>query len=111
VEGRETDESAKIQVSGLHGEDEFVRERVNEMIQETLSKITRSIPVMSVVIHVETHNKGGERNKYSVQGRFVTDVGSLHADDTEWNLTKAFGLFLGKIEREAQRKMEKERGH
>jgi len=104
-------ETVYIRVTGLEEEDEFIKSKVDEMIENTVKKLLKSLTVNYVTIHVETHKKEGRRRKYSVQGRFVTNRGNFYATDYEWDPTKAMKLFLAKIEREVHKRIEKERGY
>jgi CBS domain-containing protein len=104
-------ETVYIRISGLGGEDGFIKSKIDEMVDSTVTKLLKSVVVNYVAIHVETHRKGGRRTKYSVQGRFVTDKGNFHASDHEWDPAKAMKLFLAKIEREVHGKIERERGY
>ncbi|NIO21467.1 MAG: CBS domain-containing protein [Candidatus Aenigmarchaeota archaeon] len=104
-------ETVYIRISGLDEEDEFIKRKIDEMVDNTITKLLKSLTVNYVAIHVETHKSGGKRKKYSVQGRFVTDKGNFYASDHEWDPTKAMKLFLGKMEREVHKKVERERGY
>jgi len=102
-------ETVFVRISGLGGEDSFIKVKIDEMVDNTITKLLKLLDVTYVAIHVETHRKGGKRTKYSVQGRFVTDKGNFYASEHEWDSTKAMKLFLSKIEREAHKKIGKER--
>ncbi|NIO22419.1 MAG: CBS domain-containing protein [Candidatus Aenigmarchaeota archaeon] len=104
-------ETVYIRISGLDMEDDFIKSKIDEMVDNTITKLLKSLEVNYVAIHVETHKSGGKRKKYSAQGRFVTDKGNFHASDHEWDPTKAMKLFLSKIEREVHKKVEMERGY
>jgi len=104
-------ETVYVRISGLEGEDAFIKVKIDEMVDNTITKLLKSLVVNYVAIHVETHKKEGKRMKYSVQGRFVTEKGKFYASDHEWDPTKAMKLFLGKIEREVHKKLEMERGY
>ncbi|MEE9323895.1 MAG: CBS domain-containing protein [Candidatus Aenigmarchaeota archaeon] len=104
-------ETVYVKVTGLDSEDGFIKLKIDEMVDNTITKLLKFTAVTYVAIHVETHRKGGRRMKYSVKGRFVTENGNFYASDHEWDPTKAMKLFLGKIEREIRRHVEKGRGH
>jgi CBS domain-containing protein/ribosome-associated translation inhibitor RaiA len=104
-------ETVYIRITGLGGEDEFIKSKIDEMVNNSIEKLIKSVAVNYVVINVETHKIEGKRKKYSVQGRFVTDKGSFYASDYGWDPTKAMKSFLEKIEREVHKKIEKERGY
>jgi CBS domain-containing protein len=104
-------ETVYIRISGLGDEDEFIKSKIDEMVDNTVTKLLKLAEIKYVAVHVETHKKGGRRTKYSVQGRFVTDRGNFHASDHEWDPAKAMKLFLAKIEREVHGKIERKRGY
>lgn len=107
-------ETVYIRVSGLHDEDEFVRKKIDEMIEKAVQKALKVVKLSYVVIHVSVHKKKENRNermKYSVQGRFVTDKGNFYASDHEWEPIKAMKFFLQKIEGEIYKQIDKNRGY
>jgi len=104
-------ETVYIRVSGLGGEDEFVRAKIDKMIENTINKMLKFVKVTYVAIHVEIKGKGGKRTKYSVQGRFMTNKGSFYASDHEWEPIRATKLFLEKIEGEMHKRVERKRGY
>jgi predicted transcriptional regulator len=104
-------ETVYVRISGLGGEDSFIKEKVDEMVDNTITKLLKLLDVTYVAIHVETHKSGGKRKKYSVQGRFLTDKGNFYASDHEWDPTKAMKLFLSKIERGVHKGVERGRGY
>ncbi|UCC91736.1 MAG: CBS domain-containing protein [Candidatus Aenigmatarchaeota archaeon] len=104
-------ETVYVRVTGLEGEDDFIKMKIDEMAENTIKKLLKLVTLTYVAIHVETHKTGGRRRKYSVKGRFVTEKGSFYASDHEWDPTKAMKLFLGKIEREVHKHIEKGRGY
>lgn len=104
-------ETVYIRISGLGNEDSFIKKKIDEMVDNTITKLLKFLEVSYVAIHVETHKKGGRRKKYSVQGRFMTNKGNFYASAHEWEPTKAMKLFLSKIEREIQKKIEMKKGY
>jgi CBS domain-containing protein len=104
-------ETVYVRITGLDEEDDFIRMKIDEMVDNTITKLLKLLTVTYVAIHVETYKTGGRRKKYSVKGRFVTENGSFYADDHEWDATKAMKLFLAKVEREAHKHIEKGRGY
>jgi CBS domain-containing protein len=106
-------ETVYIRVSGLDNEDDFTKKKIDEMIENSIKKLLKMIKVTYVAINVERYKKKkrGERIKYSIHGRVVTDKGSFYANDYEWEPTKAMKMFLGKVERELHKHIEKMRGY
>jgi CBS domain-containing protein len=104
-------ETVYVRITGLDEEDDFIKMKIDEMVENTITKLLKAINLSYVAIHVETLRKGGRRMKYTVQGRFVADKGNFYASDSEWEPTKAMKLFLDKIEKEVHKKLERGRGY
>jgi CBS domain-containing protein len=104
-------ETVYIRITGLDDEDEFIKAKIDDMVENTISKLLKFTTVTYVAIHVDTMKTGGSRTKYSVHGRIVTEKGSFHASESKWDPTKAIKLFLSKIEREVHKHVEKSRGY
>ncbi len=102
-------ETVYVRVSGLHEEDKFIKSVIDDLINNSLEKLLRVIPVNYLSVNVEKHKKSGRRAKYSVQGRLVTGKGKFYASDYEWDVTKAMKRFLEKIEKEVRKNLGKKR--
>lgn len=102
-------ETVYVRVTGLGDEDDFIKAKIDGMIENTISKMLKSVGVKYVAVHVDTMKRGGKRKKYSVHGRIVTDKGSFHGSHSEWDPTKAMKILLSKIEREIRKSIGKER--
>lgn len=100
-----------VRVSGLQEEDKFIKSVIDDMINNSLEKLLKVIPVNYLSINVEKHRESGRRTKYSVQGRLVTGKGKFYASDYEWDVTKAMKSFLEKIEKGVRKTLEKKRGY
>ena len=98
-----------LALSGIHDEDPFIKNVLEEEISNELRKLSRIIPIESVVINVSRHHKTGKRTKYSVKAKILTQRGDFFADDFSWDLTKAMRGILKKFEKEIIRKKEKRR--
>jgi CBS domain-containing protein/ribosome-associated translation inhibitor RaiA len=98
-----------VNVSGLGKEDEFLTSIVNEEIENRLNKLEKIIPIKYLAMHYDKHEKGGERIKYSVKARLITEKGSFFAQDFAWDLTKTTKEVLRKLEREVTKGVEKHR--
>jgi len=102
-------ETVHISISGLENEDDFIKGKINGRINNTVRKLIKVLKINYAVVHFETYKKEGGRRKYSVQGRFSTNKGNFHASESDWDPTKAMKNLLGKIEREIEKKLGKER--
>lgn len=109
---RKPAENVYIRISGLDEEDEFIKEKVNEMIENSISKLMKSVKISYISLHIEKRKKSKiGRVRYFVSGRFSTEKGIYYAKSNEWDLTKSIKIFIEKIEREIYKKMEKHKGY
>lgn len=91
---------AYVNVSGLQGEDAYVRELVDAAIQRHLKRVSNKVPVDNLVVHVRTYAHGGKRKEYEAKARLITEKGFFFAEGTAWDLTQAMEKALEKIEKE-----------
>ncbi|HLD78145.1 MAG TPA: CBS domain-containing protein [archaeon] len=91
---------AYVNVSGLQGEDDFLKELVNKEIERHLRVVGQKLPVDQLVLHVRTYAHGGKRKEYEVKARLITEKGFFFAQAVAWDLTKSMQRALGSIERE-----------
>ena len=89
----------------------IIKSKIDEMVDNTINKLLKLMPVTYVAIHVHTHKREGNRMKYSVKGRFVTEKGNFYASDHDWDPTKVMKTFLGKIERGVHKEVNRKRGY
>jgi ribosome-associated translation inhibitor RaiA len=99
----------QIEISGIHEEDDFIKSKLNEEIGHTIDKLGKMLNITSFVMHVKKYHETGNKKKYSIQARLLTDDGDFFADDFAWELTKAAKGVLQKLETEVIRKVEKEK--
>ncbi len=96
-----------MRISGLDEEDEFVKSKVNELVNRSIERLLKFVNINYIVINVDIYRKTGKRMKYSVHGRFVTNKGSFYASCYDWNPVKALRIFLEKIERVVLKKVKR----
>jgi CBS domain-containing protein len=106
-----TYERSNIQVSGIEIEDEFIKRKLNEMIENSVNKLSKILKITHVSIHIKSRNESGKRARYTIIGSFKTEKGSFHAKNEDWEITKAMKIFLKKIEKEIHKSVERERGY
>jgi predicted transcriptional regulator len=104
-----TMETVYVRVSGLNEEDSFIKMKIDEMINTSLDKMLKVLPVNYIAIHVDRYKKTGNRMKYSVHGRLVTSKGSFYANDYEWDATKAMKKFIDRLEIEVYKELGKKK--
>ncbi len=91
---------AYVNVSGLQGEDDFLRELVDKEIERHLRVVRQKLPVDQLILHCRTYAHGGKRKEYEVKARLITGKGFFFSQAVAWDLTKSVGQALGKIEKE-----------
>jgi len=99
-----------IRISGIQEEDEFIKSIVNEEIKRFIDKVGKMFPLNQLVIHIDKYKKSGEKMKYSVKARLITQKGVFFADDHEWDLTKVVQNVLEILRREVIKRKEKAKG-
>ncbi len=106
--GREV-KGVYVTISGLQGEDEFIRSVVDEEVSSEVRKLGKFLPLDSLVLHVDRYHETGKRVKYSVKARLITRKGVFFAGDFSWDVTKAVRGVLQKLEKETIKKKERAR--
>ena len=104
-------EGIHIRVSGLREEDVFTRDGVYDEMVGTMKKLMSMLTISDFTLNVKKYHETGDRKKYSVKIRLITDKGDFHADDCEWSIFRAVKKTLEKLEREVFRKEGKEKVH
>jgi len=104
---RKNIEGVYVRISGLQEEDTFIKSVVDEEIRNEIRKLGKVIPIDYMVLHVKKHKKTGDRQKYSVKGRLITERGYFFASDYGWDITKVIREILHKFEKEIIKKKEK----
>jgi len=99
-----------MRISGIQEEDEFAKSLVNESVKRFIEKVGKIFPLEQLVIHVDKHKKSGERAKYSVKARLITQKGVFFAEDYEWDVIKTAQNVLDALERMVIKKKEKTKG-
>ena len=69
------------------------------LIPELKEKLSKIVTINYAVLRVSKHKKAGKRTKYSVRAGFSTNRGRFFVKDYDWDVTKAMGNVLDKIER------------
>jgi CBS domain-containing protein/ribosome-associated translation inhibitor RaiA len=104
---REGAEGVYVRISGLQEEDRFIKSVVDEEIRNEVKKLGKIFHISRMVLHVKKHKETGDRRKFSVKGRLITEYGYFFADDYGWDVTKAIKGILQKFEREILKKKER----
>ncbi|MFC2143077.1 CBS domain-containing protein [Candidatus Aenigmatarchaeota archaeon] len=94
-----------VEVTNIEDEDEFTIGKIHQAAAETVKKIGRIIPdIRSIIIHINRHQKGGGRMRYSVRSRMMTGEGLFVSHSWGWDLVSISQQTLNKMEREAKKK-------
>jgi CBS domain-containing protein len=104
--GREV-KGVYVTVSGLQEEDSFIKTVVDEEVTNEVRKLGKFLNIDSLILHVDKYHESGNRVKYSIKGRLITNRGMFFAGDFAWDVTKAVRGVLQKLEKEAIKKKEK----
>ncbi|MBA3064036.1 hypothetical protein FP803_01220 [Candidatus Woesearchaeota archaeon] len=90
----------QIKIIGIKELDDSEVGTVNRLAKEYYSKIQRAIKnITSLVIHVKSYEKTGNRKKYSVSLKVVAPTRTFDSKAAEWELAKALHLAFNKVER------------
>jgi len=98
-----------VRIEGVQEEDPFIKSVIDKEVSNEVKKLAKIIPIDYMVLHIKIHEKGGERKKYSVKGRLITEKGFFFAQNYDWDITKAIRQTLASFEREIMKKRGKER--
>ena len=78
-----------MQITGLEEEDRFSLDMMEREIQSGLAKITKIARPLLFTMHVAKYHSSGNRAKYSLNGRLVTEHGIFIGHIADWSLIKA----------------------
>jgi CBS domain-containing protein len=96
------------QITGLDSEDKFAAEQMEEDITASLQKIAKISRPMLFTLHVTKYNAQATTNKYSLNGRLITENKVWVASAVDWDLNKATVDLMQRLERRVvERKEEK----
>ncbi|RLJ06008.1 MAG: hypothetical protein DRP18_01865 [Candidatus Aenigmatarchaeota archaeon] len=96
--GKKT-EGVYVNISGLKDIDAFLKNIIDKQITNSVKKLSKIVTINYAVFRVSKHKKAGKRTKYSVRAGFSTNRGRFFVKDYDWDVTKAMGNVLDKIER------------
>ena len=100
-------EGVYVTVNGISEEDDFIKSWIDGEVRNHVRKINKIVPVQYFVINVKKHKEDGKRTKYSVRSRIMTQKGPYFSHDFNWDITKAFGGMLLKLEKALMRDKDK----
>lgn len=90
----------KIKIIGIKELNDKEIKTVNRLAREYYGKIQRAIKnITSLVIHVKSYEKTGNRKKYSVSLKVVAPTRTFDSKAAEWKLAKALHMVFNKVER------------
>ncbi len=96
------------QITGLDSDDKFAAEQMEKDITASLQKIARISRPMLFTLHVTKYNAQATTNKYSLNGRLITENKVWVASAVDWDLNKATVDLMQRLERRVvERKEEK----
>ncbi|MFH1978675.1 MAG: CBS domain-containing protein [Candidatus Aenigmatarchaeota archaeon] len=95
-----------LKISGIQEQGIFSKRAINKEVENEIQKLSRFIPITYVNLHVHPQKISGQRKKYSVRGKIITEHGYYFANNDEWDIKLAIKGVLNKFEKE----MMKDRG-
>jgi CBS domain-containing protein len=96
------------QITGLDSEDKFAAEQMERDITASLQKIAKISRPMMFTLHLTKYNAQAATNKYSLNGRLITENKVWVASAVDWDLNKATVDLMQRLERRViERKEEK----
>ncbi|MBI5355557.1 MAG: hypothetical protein HZB68_03835, partial [Candidatus Aenigmarchaeota archaeon] len=95
-----------VQITNRAKMDEFTREKLDDIVQDSVQKIGEIFEPRALFLHIKTHEKGG-RTKYSVRMRLKTASKTFSAKAWGWQLLKVVTDVLSLIEKSTIKRKEK----
>jgi CBS domain-containing protein/ribosome-associated translation inhibitor RaiA len=95
-----------VRISGLQKEEAYIKSLVDEQVRNEIRKLGKILSIEFLVMHIDRHNKTGNRVKYSVKSTLATQKGTFYANDFAWDITKAIRGVLSKFEKEVLKRKE-----
>ncbi len=103
-------EGVDIAISGLHGEDEMLKDIVRNEVVHSVNKLKKFSDIERLKVNVKKADAEGSRARFTVQVT-ATAGGDFHSDCTEWDLPKTVKCALVKIEKAVSREEDRENVH
>jgi ribosome-associated translation inhibitor RaiA len=100
-----------IEISGIHDEDEFLKDVVRKEVVNAVKKLQRSADVSRLVTHVKRSDHDGKKARFDIHMRVTANGAEFHADGVEWDLPKAMSGALHNLEIEIEKYMDKRKFH
>lgn len=97
-------EGVYVQITGIQDEDSFIKSLVDDEINQEIRKLGKIVNIDYLTIHVRKRRATGNRTKYSVKAKLITNIGFFHSNDYAWDLTQAVRGILKKLEKELVKK-------
>ena len=100
-----------IEISGIHEEDEFLKDIVRKEVVNAVKKLMRSADVSRLVTHVKRSDHDGKKARFDIHMRVTANGAEFHADGFEWDLPKAMSGALHNLEIEIEKYVDKRKYH
>jgi CBS domain-containing protein len=99
------------QITGLDSDDKFAAEQMEKDITASLQKIAKISRPMLFTLHVTKYNSQAASNKYSLNGRLITENKVWVASAVDWDLNKATIDLMQRLERRVVERKEEKLDH
>lgn len=100
-----------IEISGIHDEDEFLKDVVRKEVVNAVKKLSRTTDVSRFCAHVKKSDSDGRRARFDINVKASAAGSDFHADGTEWDLPKAMRNAIDNLEAEIERYVERQKYH
>jgi CBS domain-containing protein len=87
-----------IQISGLDDADKAYTAAMYDAIESEVAKINKIVRPESLTLYVAKYNEKGEKNKYSITARLITDRRAFNAKEVGWDIVKVTSDVMKTIE-------------
>lgn len=89
-----------VQITNLTDVDDFAREKIDDIIKDTVQKMGQILDPQSLFLHIKTHDKGG-RTKYSIRARLQAGGKTYSSKAWGWKILQTITEVMQQLERTA----------
>ena len=104
-------EMVYTQITGLDQDDRFAAEEIDNIITQSLHKISKISRPMLFTLHVTKYHANGGTMKYSLNGRLITEGRIWVASAVDWDIIRATVSLMQRFERRVIEKKEEKLAH
>jgi len=87
-----------VQITNLNDVDDFTREKIDDIIKDTVQKMGQILDPQSLFLHIKTHERGG-RTKYSIRVRLQASGRTYSSKAWGWKILQTITEVMQQLER------------